>query len=282
LKPARRRELVCKVQKHYAVSERRACGLLAQYRSVQRYLSRKRPDDHLRLRLRELAGVRPRYGYRRLHVLLVREGVRIGADRVLRIYREEGLVLRSKRKPKRASQVRVPLAAPTAPGKRWCMDFMHDRLTDGRSYRTFNVLDVFSRECLGVFARFSFCSADVTALLDKLIEKHGTPEAITCDNGSEFASARFDAWAYTQGVAIDYIMPGKPVQNGYIESFNGKFRAECLSISWFDSIADAQVALDAWVRDYNGVRPHSSLANLAPLQYVAKVIGTSVANLISP
>lgn len=271
-----------KVQTHYAVSERRACGLLAQYRSVQRYRSRKAPDDHLRLRLRELAGARPRYGYRRLHVLLAREGVRIGPDRVLRIYREEGLILRSKRKPKRASHVRVPLAAPTAPGKRWCMDFMHDTLTDGRSYRTFNVLDVFSRECLGVFARPGFCSGDVTAALDAVIAKHGTPEAITCDNGSEFTSARFDAWAYAHGVAIDYIMPGKPVQNGYIESFNGKLRSECLSVSWFGSIADAQSSLDAWVRDYNEVRPHSSLSNLAPLQYVAKVMGTSVAKLISP
>ena len=271
-----------KVQQHYAVSERRACGLLAQFRSVQRYCSRKAPDGHLRLRLRELAGARPRFGYRRLHVLLVREGVRIGVDRVLRIYREEGLILRSKRRPKRASHVRVPLAAPTAPGKRWCMDFMHDTLTDGRSYRTFNVLDVFSRQCLGVVVRSSFCSAEVIAVLDALIVKHGAPEAITCDNGSEFTSQRFDAWAYKHSVAIDYIMPGKPVQNGYIESFNGKLRSECLSVSWFESLADAQAALDGWVRDYNEIRPHSSLANLAPLQYVARVIGTSVANLISP
>lgn len=206
----------------------------------------------------------------------------IGKDRVLRIYREEGLILRSKRRPKRASHVRVPLTAPTQPGKRWCMDFMHDTLTDGRSYRTFNVLDVFSRQCLGVFARPTFTSAEVTTSLDAIISKHGVPEAITCDNGSEFTSQRFDAWAYARGVAIDYIMPGKPVQNGYIESFNGKLRSECLSVSWFSSLAEAQIALDAWVRDYNEVRPQSSLANLSPLQYVARVIGTSVAKLVSP
>lgn len=270
------------MQSRYAVSQRRACRLLGQYRSVQRYQGKRGGDEALRMRLRELAGVRPRFGYRRLHVMLVREGAKVGEDKLLRIYREEGLILRSKRRPKRASHVRVPLAAPTEPGRRWCMDFMHDRLTDGRGYRTLNVLDVFSRRCLGVFARPGFCSADVTALLDEIIAMHGTPEAITCDNGSEYTSRHFDAWAYEHRVAIDYIMPGKPTQNAYIESFNGKLRAECMSISWFGSIADAQLALDAWVRDYNEVRPHSALSNLAPLQYVARVIGTSVANLISP
>lgn len=234
------------------------------------------------MRLRELAGARPRYGYRRLHVLVTREGFTMGKDKLLRIYREEGLILRSKRRPKRASHVRVPLAAPTAPGKRWCMDFMFDRLADGRSYRTLNVLDVFSRQCLGVFARPGFCSADVTAALDTLIAKHGAPEAITCDNGCEYTSRHFDAWAYQHSVAIDYIMPGKPTQNGYIESFNGRLREECMSTSWFESLAHAQSTFDAWVRDYNEVRPHSSLANLAPLQYIARVMGTSVAKLVSP
>lgn len=264
------------------MSERRACGLLSQYRSVQRYRSRRGRDEPLRMRLRELAGARPRYGYRRLHVLLAREGHAAGKDKLLRIYREEGLILRSKRRPKRASHIRVPLSAPTAPGKQWCMDFMHDTLADGRSYRTFNVLDVFSRHCLGVVARPGFCSGDVTAALDAMIKRHGKPTAITCDNGSEFTSRHFDAWAYEHGVAIDYIMPGKPVQNGYIESFNGRLREECMSANWFPSLADAQATLDAWVRDYNEVRPHSSLANLTPLQYVARVMGTSVSKLVSP
>jgi putative transposase len=272
---------VRRVQTHYAVGERRACRLLGQWRSVQRYESRRGPDEHVRMRLRELAGVRPRYGYRRLHVLLVREGVQIGKERLNRLYREEGLVLRSKRRPKRASHVRVPLPAPTTPGTQWCMDFMHDTLADGRKYRTLNVLDIFSRECLRVVARPSFCSNDVTDVLDALIRKHGAPKAITCDNGTEFTSRHFDAWAYQQGVAIDYIMPGKPVQNGYIESFNGKLREECLSASWFTSLAEAQAVLDEWVRDYNHVRPHSALANLAPIEYAARVIGTSVSNLMN-
>ena len=159
---------------------------------------------------------------------------------------------------------------------------MHDTLADGRSYRTFNVLDVFSRECLRVLARPGFTSADVTAALDEVIAAHGTPEAITCDNGSEFTSRHFDAWAYSHRVAIDYVLPGKPVQNGYIESFNGRLREECLNTSWFTSLADAQAGLDRWVADYNGVRPHSSLANLAPLQYVARVVGTTVSTLVQP
>lgn len=264
------------------MSERRACRLMGQHRSTHRYISVRPPDDDVRLRLRELAAVRPRYGYRRLHVLLQREGIVLGVDRLRRIYGEEGLVLRSKRKPKRASQVRVPLGAPTQPGKHWCMDFMHDRLADGRSYRTFNVIDVFSRQCLRVLVGTGFRSADVIAALDVLIARHGCPEAITCDNGSEFTSRSFDAWAYDRGVAIDYIMPGKPTQNGYIESFNGKLRDECMSTSWFESMAQAQEALDAWVRDYNEVRPHSALANDAPLQYVARVTGTTAERLMSP
>lgn len=189
--------------------------------------------------------------------------------------------LRSKRRPKRASVVRVPLSPPEKPGKHWCMDFMHDRLVDGRAFRTFNVLDVFSRRCLGVLAAQSFCSATVTARLSALVQRYGRPEAITCDNGTEFTSKVFDAWAYENAVAIDYIMPGKPTQNAYIESFNGRLRDECLSTSWFESLADAQAGIDAWVTDYNEVRPHSVLANLAPLQYLAKVMGVSVEKLDS-
>ena len=233
------------------------------------------------MRLRELAAARPRYGYRRLTVLLNREGVEIGKDRVLRLYGEEGLVLRSKRRPKRASVIRVPLSPPSEPGKHWCMDFMHDRLVNGRSFRTFNVLDVFSRQCLGVLAAQSFCSATVTARLSRLIALHGCPDAITCDNGTEFTSKLFDAWAYEHAIAIDYIMPGKPTQNAYIESFNGKLRDECLSTSWFESLKDAQKGIDAWVTDYNTVRPHSALANRAPLQYLAQVMGVSAAKLDS-
>jgi putative transposase len=254
---------------------------MSPWRSAQRYQSVRGPDTHVRMGLRELAGARPRYGYRRSHVLLVREGVRIGQARLRRLYREEGLILRSKRRPKRASHIRVPLPVPTAPGTRWCMDFMHDTLADGRKYRTFNVLDIFSRQCLRVVARPSFCSQDVTAVLDVLVDKHGPPEAITCDNGTEFTSRHFDGWAYQHGIAIDYIMPGKPVQNGYVESFNGKLREECLSASWFTTLHDAQSDLDDWVTDYNEVRPHSALANLAPLQYAARVIGTSVSNLMN-
>ena len=232
--------------------------------------------------MRELAASRPRYSYRRLRVLLRREGLVLGQARMLRLYREEGLILRSKRRPKRASHVRVPLSAPSAPGRRWCMDFMHDRLADGRSYRTFNVIDIFSRQCLAVHASERFTSQDVTRVLDAVIATHGAPEAITCDNGTEFCSQHFDAWAYERQVAIDFIAPGKPTQNGYIESFNGKLRDECLRGGWFRSLAEAQAIIDAWVRDYNETRPHSSLADLSPLAYVAHILGTSVKNLMKP
>lgn len=162
------------------------------------------------------------------------------------------------------------------------MDFMHDRLANGDRYRTLNVIDIFSRRCLAVVARHRFASSDVTEVLDVLVDTFGAPQAITCDNGTEFCSQHFDAWAYRRTVAIDYIAPGKPTQNGYIESFNGKLRDECMRGSWFESLAAAQVALDIWMRDYNEVRPHSSLADMAPVEYVANVLGTSVQNLICP
>jgi len=254
---------------------------MGQHRSCQRYVGVRGDDAGVRMRIRDLAAARPRYGYRRIHVLLSREGIRIGHRRLRRLYLEEGLVLRSKRRPKRASHVRVPLTAPSAPGKQWCMDFMYDQLSSGRAFRTFNVLDVFSRQCLAVVAKHSFSSADVTAVLDALVAMHGKPEAITCDNGSEFASRHFDAWAYQNAIAIDFIMPGKPAQNGYIESFNGRLREECLSASWFESLDEAQRALAAWVRDYNEVRPHSALSNLAPLEYIARITQASVATLVS-
>lgn len=263
------------------VSERYACRLLVQHRSVQRYTSVRGGDTYVRRRMRELAGSRPRYGYRRLRVLLAREGVRVGKDRMLRIYREEGLLIRCKTRPKRASHIRVPLPAPSEAGKRWCMDFMHDRLADGRKYRTFNVLDIFSRQCVGVVARHAFSSRDVTDALDILIATFGKPDAITCDNGSEFSSRHFDAWAYAHGIAIDFIHPGKPTQNGFIESFNGKLRDECLRTGWFESLVDAQRTLNEWARDYNESRPHSSLAHLSPNAYAARVLGTCVSNLIA-
>ena len=263
----------------YGLSQRRACGLLLQPRSTQRYELSPKDDESLRVLLRELAGARPRYGYRRMLVLVRRRGVLIGERRLRRVYREEGLALRTKSRRKRASQLRVPRPQPQTPNEVWCMDFMHDSLRDGTGFRIFNVVDVFSRQCLASTARRSFRARDVTAILESLVRKHGRPAAITCDNGTEFTSRHFDAWAYDTGISIDFIAPGKPIQNSFAESFNGRMRDECLRVQWFASLPHARSTLRAWVRDYNEVRPHSSLDNLTPLAYLAKMTGTSASKL---
>lgn len=198
-----------------------------------------------------------------------------------RLYQEEGLVLRSKRRRKRASQVRVALPAADAPAQHWCMDFMHDQLSNGKRFRTFNVLDTYSRRCLAVVAQHTFRSKDVTCILDRLIEAHGKPQRITCDNGTEFTANHFDAWAYRHGIFTDFIAPGKPVQNGFIESFNGKLRDECLNGSWFTDLPSAQRLLNAWVKDYNHVRPHSALEGLPPIAYLAAICGVPEQNLMN-
>jgi putative transposase len=211
--------------------------------------------------------------------LLERHGVEVGMFRFRRVYAEEGMGLRTRRRKKRASQTRIALPAADQPGQHWCMDFMHDQLGDGQRFRTFNVLDTFSRQCLAVVAQRTFRSQDVTAVLDRLIDEHGLPHRLTCDNGTEFTANHFDAWAYQRGVFTEFIMPGKPVQNGFIESFNGKLRDECLNANWFSDLEHAQRLLDAWVRDYNEVRPHSALDNLPPLSYLARLTGLSEQNL---
>lgn len=160
------------------------------------------------------------------------------------------------------------------------MDFVHDALADGRSFRMLNVLDVFSRTCLTSSVRRSFSAADVTMILDGLIAEHGVPETITCDNGTEFTARHFDAWAYDRGVGVDFIDPGRPTQNGFIESFNGKLREECLNTHWFESFEHAQATIAEWVRDYNEARPHSGLDNLTPVAYTARVMGISEDRLL--
>ncbi len=171
------------------------------------------------MRLRDLAAVRPRYGYRRLTVLLRREGRRVNAKRVYRLYREEGLMVRVKRRRKIAAQVRVPLPAPSAPGERWAMDFMSDALMNGRRFRVLTVVDVFTRECIALEPAPSLPAEAVTAVLDRALRRSRTPAPITIDNGTEFTSRHFDAWAYERGIRLDFIRPGRPMENGYIESF---------------------------------------------------------------
>ena len=210
----------------------------------------------MRVRLRELAGSRVRYGYRRLTVLLKREGWEVNAKRIYRIYTEEGLIVRTQKRKERAQRQRVPLGQAVRPNHKWSMDFVLQRLPDGRWIRVLTVVDQFTRECLTLFAD--------TALSG---EKVATAQSITVDNGTEFASKAMDLGAYKNGVHLDFIRPGKPVENGYIESFNGKLRDECLNVEVFFTLADARRKLGLWRHDYNHHRPHSALADRTPNEF---------------
>jgi putative transposase len=229
-----------------------------------RYQRTRDRQDVLRRRLRELAAVRVRFGYRRLTVLLRREGWRVNAKRVYRLYCDEGLTVRTKPRKKLASRPRVPLPGPTRPNERWSMDFVSARLADGRWFRTLTVLDIYTREALALVADRSLTGVKVAAVLTAVVGRRGAPGAITVDNGGEFASRAMDAWAYANDVRLAFIRPGKPVENAFIESFNGRLRDECLNAHVFLSTVEAQQVLDAWRHDYNHVRPHSALQDRTP------------------
>ena len=251
---------------NHGLSERRACGLTRLPRSTKRYHSR-RDDGTVRVRLRELAAQHPRYGYRRLWVLLRRTGMVINRKRVHRLYRLENLCVRRKRRKQIAGTQRQPLSCPARPDVHWCMDFTSDQLADGRRIRTLNVVDVFTRECLAIEVATSLPGQRVVRALEQVLEQRGVPQRITVDNGPEFISRAVDAWAYHRHITMDFIQPGKPAQNGFIESFNGKFRDECLNRHWFTSLDDAVTTIAAYRREYNVDRPHSSLNNLSPLEF---------------
>jgi putative transposase len=239
-------------------------------RSTKRYRSRRACDGPLRRRLRELAESRRRFGYRRLGTLLGREGWRVNHKRVHRVYREEGLTVRRRRR-KRISTLRAPRPAPpTAPCVRWSMDFMHDTLADGRVFRVLNVVDDFSRRCLAMEVDTSLPGLRVTRVLDRLLVEHGLPKEIVVDNGPEFAGAVLDAWAHRRGIRLHFITPGRPVENAFVESFNGRVRDECLNENWFLGLRDARTTIEAWRSDYNAHRPHTSLGGLAPDEFLRR------------
>jgi putative transposase len=232
-----------------------------------RYRLTRDPQDALRQRLRELASVRVRFGYRRLTVLLKREGWRVNAKRVYRLYGLEGLAVRTKPRKRLASRARVPLPAPTRPNERWSMDFVSARLADGRWFRTLTVLDLYTRESLALVADRSLTGLKVAGALTGILAQRPAPQAITVDNGGEFVSRAMDAWAYAHDIRLDFIRPGKPVDNAFIESFNGRLRDECLNSHVFASISEAQVVLEVWRHDYNAVRPHSALCDRTPTEW---------------
>ena len=265
MKPAVRRDVVRHLQDAYAIGERRACSATGFRRSSQRYRSRRDPQVELRMRLRDLAAARVRYGYRRLHVLLRREGWPVNHKRTYRLYCDEGLSIRPKvPRRKRAWRYRVGRPRAMAPNDVWSMDFVSDALFDGRPIRILAVIDAHTREALSIAPRVSFRAFDVVQELDGLARQRGRPKTLKVDNGPEFAGRLLDQWAYLNGVEIDFSRPGKPTDNAHIEAFNSRLRAECLNASWFLSLADARERLEAWRREYNEERPHGSLRNLTP------------------
>lgn len=231
--------LVRHLREIHQVSERRACRALGVPRSSHRYAPRRDPAIALRGRLRELAMNRPRYGYRRLWILLRREGWPVNHKRVLRLYREEGLTVRIRRRRKLAARLRVLPAPATRPNEHWSIDFMADQLTTGQRFRIFTAVDHFSRECICLLAGDRLPAEAIIGELERAIAARGVPKVLTVDNGTEFTSLRFDAWAQRRGIQLDFIAPGRPMQNAYIESFNGRLRDECLNEHW---------CLSAWPR----------------------------------
>ena len=262
-----RRHVVTMIQAAAGISERRAIRFTGFSRSSIRYESIRGPEEELRARIRELADERKRWGYRRIHTVLRREGWCVNRKRVQRLYREENLAVRRSAKKRRCESPR-PLRPPLgAPNERWSMDFVSDTLSSGRRFRCLTILDEFNRDCLAIHVAHSIPAVAVIEVLERLREERGLPEVIITDNGSEFTSRVFDAWAYARGVKIEFIQPGKPVQNAFIESFNGSFRDECLNMHWFLCLPDAKPTIEAYRRDYNDYRPHSSLGGLTPTQY---------------
>jgi putative transposase len=267
---AARRSAASFVNDELKFSQRRACGLIGISESSYRYRSIRVVRPELRELLIELARQRPRYGYRRLHVLARREGFTVNHKLVYRLYREEGLAVRRRRR-RRLVRERVPLELPAAPNERWSLDFVSDQLADGRCFRTLNIVDDFTRECRAIEVDTSLSGARVARALDALIAEHGRPTALLTDNGPEFTSRAVEVWAYQNTVELRFIQPGKPTQNAFVESFNGRFRDECLNEHWFESLAEAREVIEEWRLDYNQVRPHSSLGDLTPEEYAARL-----------
>lgn len=273
MSPQTRREAVLVMQVEVQLSQRRACGLMEIHRGTCRYRKRREEDGRLRSRLRELAEARRRFGYRRLQVLLLREGWRVNHKRVYRLYVEEKLGLRRKRGRKR-SGVRQPLAAPTAANQVWSVDFMTDALSWGRRFRTLNIVDDYTREALAIEVDTSLGGLRVVRVLEELRARRGLPLKIRSDNGPEFVSRVLDQWAYANGIRWHYIQPGRPMENGYVESFNGRLRDECLNENWFGDLNEARRTIEAWRQDYNQARPHSALGYRTPEEFAKSAATT--------
>ena len=264
--PAGKREAVAYLRAEHGLSERRACHIVGADRTMIRYRSQRAPDTMLRGRLRDLANERRRFGYRRLFVLLRREGEPSGINRIYRLYREEGLTVRKRKARRKAVGTRAPVLVEARPNARWSLDFVHDQFANGQRFRVLNVVDDVTRECLAAIPDTSISGRRVARELTALIERRGKPGMIVSDNGTELTSNAILRWCSEHRVEWHYIAPGKPMQNGFVESFNGRLRDECLNETLFTSLAHARFVLAAWRPDYNTVRPHSKLGGKTPAE----------------
>jgi len=265
--PVVERQAVAHLCQSFEVSQRRACQVIGADRTSMRYRSVRPDDAALRARLRELAAVRRRFGYRRLWLLLRREGVLVNRKKLRRLYGEERLQVRRRGGRKRALGTRSPITMPQGPNQRWSLDFVSDTLADSRRFRMLAVVDDFTRECLTLVADTSLSGVRVGRELDAIIARRGRPQTIVSDNGTEFTSMAILRWSQEAGIDWHYIAPGKPTQNAFIESFNGRLRDELLNETLFSSLDHAREALADWKDDYNTVRPHSAIGNVPPAIY---------------
>jgi len=271
--PSRKRAAVCELRVKFAASERRACKVLNQPRMSQRYQARPRDDEQaLTKRMRELAGWRPRFGYRRIAALLRRESWRASATRILRLWRQEGLKVPQKRRKKRhlgSSEHACHLARAEHPNHVWCWDFVFDRTTTGSQLKWLSIVDEYTRECLALKVDRSITAEDVIDTLAELFAMRGVPGAVRSDNGPEFVAQAIQRWLSRVDVQTRYIAPGSPWENGYAESFHSRLRDEFLGLEIFDSLPAARALTAAWREDYNHCRPHGSLGYQTPAEFAA-------------
>ena len=272
--PAAQRAGAAHLKAAMGLSERRACSIIGADRTMVRYRSRRPPDTELRARLRELANERRRFGYRRLFILLRREGERSGINRIHRLYREEGLAVRKRRARRKAVGVRVPILLEAKPNARWSLDFVHDQFANGRRFRVLNIVDDVTKECLGAIPDTSISGRRVARELTTIVTRRGRPDSIVSDNGTEFTCNAMLTWCKDNAIDWHFIAPGKPIQNAFVESFNGRMRDEFLNETLFFGLDDARNRPAEWVADYNGERPHSSLKYQTPAAYAASFTAT--------
>jgi putative transposase len=264
------RQDVAFLREQYEVSERRACKLLLLDRTTYRYEPRPDHNAQLREKMTELAKKKPRYGYRRLHVLLERQGEKVSPMRLFRLYQQAGLAVR-RLKRKRLARPAAAQPLHVRANQEWALDFVTDTLGTGRGIRVLTVVDAFTRECLGLDVDTSLSSRRVTRSLEQLIAERGKPDSIRCDNGPELTSRHILGWSEDRKINLIHIQPGKPMQNGHIESFNGRLRDECLNATWFHNLADARAKIASWRREYNEERPHSSLGYRTPNEFAEQL-----------